>query len=83
MQTVIFAEQLGPEFVLFLFDLIENPPDSDFEDRIPNLFVNLILSYNLQFINSENIVINALKDRNIAKTFTEKILLLLNREGKF
>lgn len=54
----------------------------DLEDQIPDLFVNFILSYNLQFTNSENIVLNALKERTVAKSFTEKILLLFNREGK-
>jgi len=64
-------------------DLIETPPDTDLEDQIPDLFVNLILSYNLQFTTSENIVLNALRERTVAKTFTEKILFLFNREGKF
>ncbi|XP_076763836.1 NCK-interacting protein with SH3 domain [Xylocopa sonorina] len=77
---VTHLEQLGPDFIAFILDLIENPPDMDLEDQIPDLFVNLILSYNLQFINSENIVLNALKERTVAKSFTEKILLLFNRE---
>ncbi|XP_058802067.1 NCK-interacting protein with SH3 domain isoform X2 [Phymastichus coffea] len=73
-------EQLGAEFISFLLDLIENPPDTDLDDQIPDLFVNLILSYNLQFRDSENVVMEALKQRSVAKTFTEKILFLLNRE---
>nr|XP_012146469.1 PREDICTED: NCK-interacting protein with SH3 domain isoform X2 [Megachile rotundata] len=77
---VTHLEQLGPDFIAFILDLIENPPDMDLEDQIPDLFVNLILSYNLQFTNSENIVLNALKGRTVAKNFTEKILLLFNRE---
>ncbi|XP_034176122.1 NCK-interacting protein with SH3 domain [Osmia lignaria lignaria] len=77
---VTHLEQLGPDFIAFVLDLIENPPDMDLEDQIPDLFVNLILSYNLQFTNSENIVLNALKERTVAKNFTEKILLLFNRE---
>ncbi|XP_017887496.1 NCK-interacting protein with SH3 domain [Ceratina calcarata] len=77
---VTHLEQLGPDFIAFVLDLIENPPDMDLEDQIPDLFVNLILSYNLQFTNSENIVLNALKERTGAKNFTEKILLLFNRE---
>lgn len=76
------TEQLGSDFIAFVLDLIENPPDMDLEDQIPDLFVNLILSYNLQFTNSENIVLNALKERSVAKNFTEKILLLFNREGE-
>ncbi|CAK9828408.1 NCK-interacting protein with SH3 domain [Anthophora retusa] len=77
---VTHLEQLGPDFIAFILDLIENPPDMDLEDQIPDLFVNLILSYNLQFTNTENIVLNALKERTGAKFFTEKILLLFNRE---
>lgn len=30
---------------------------------------------------SDNVVMEALDQRDVAKTFTEKILLLLNREG--
>lgn len=78
----MIAEQLGSDFISFLLDLIENPPDSDLEDQIPDLFVNLILSYNLQFTNLENPLISALKERTVAKIFTEKILFLFNREGK-
>jgi len=78
----LFTEQLGSDFISFLLDLIETPPDTDLEDQIPDLFINLILSYNLQFTTSENIVLNALRERTVAKTFTEKILFLFNREGK-
>lgn len=78
----VLTEQLGSDFISFLLDLIETPPDTDLEDQIPDLFVNLILSYNLQFTTSENIVLNALRERTVAKTFTEKILFLFNREGK-
>ncbi|XP_028046510.1 NCK-interacting protein with SH3 domain isoform X2 [Monomorium pharaonis] len=77
---VTHLEQLGSDFISFLLDLIETPPDTDLEDQIPDLFINLILSYNLQFTTSENIVLNALRERTVAKTFTEKILFLFNRE---
>lgn len=77
---ITHLEQLGMDFIEFLFELIEEPPDTDLDDQIPDLFVNLILSYNLQFMASENIVLNALKGRTVAKVFTEKILFLLNRE---
>lgn len=72
---------MGSEFITFLLDLIETPPDTDLDDQIPDLFVNLILSYNLQFHNLENVVLEALRERTIAKNFTEKILYLLNRES--
>ncbi|XP_043270759.1 NCK-interacting protein with SH3 domain isoform X2 [Venturia canescens] len=77
---VTHLEQLGPEFISFLLELIENPPDTDLEEQIPDLFLNLILSYNLQFTASENIVLKALRETTSAKTFTQKILFLLNRE---
>ncbi|XP_011305468.1 NCK-interacting protein with SH3 domain [Fopius arisanus] len=77
---ITHVEQLGPEFISFLLELIEEPPDTDMDDQIPDLFLNLVLSYNLQFSSSENIVLNSLKARDNAKTFTQKILLLLNRE---
>jgi hypothetical protein len=69
--------------VSFLFDLIESPPDNDVEEQIPDLFVNLVLAYNLQFAaDVENVMLKALLQRPLAKTFTEKTLLLLNREGE-
>ncbi|KAJ8672586.1 hypothetical protein QAD02_003845 [Eretmocerus hayati] len=77
---IVHFEQLGSEFISFLLDLVENPPDTDLDDQIPDLFVNLILSYNLQFNHTENVVMEALRKRSVAKTFTEKILFLLNRE---
>lgn len=78
------SEQLGCEFLEFLLRLIEEPPDTDIHDIIPDKFLLVIMSYNLQFPrhSSQNIVLSALGRRSNAKTFTEKILLLLNREGK-
>lgn len=68
----------------FLCDNIEYPPDTDLDEQIPDLFLNLIISFNLQFTDeSENSVLAALEDRDVAKTFTEKILLLINREGMY
>lgn len=80
---IVSFTELGSDFISFLLNLIETPPDTDLEDQISDLFVNLILSCNLQFTTSENIVLNVLCERTVAKTFTEKILFLLNREGKF
>lgn len=63
-------------------DNIENPPDTDVDDQIPDLFLNFVISFNLQFQEyNDNPVMIALSERNIAKFFTEKLLLLLNREG--
>jgi hypothetical protein len=78
-----FVEHLGVDFISFVFDLIESPPDTDVEEQIPDLFLNLILAYNLQFVAGvENLMLKALLQRPLAKTFTEKTLLLLNREGE-
>lgn len=80
---IFFADLLGVHFLNFLLINIEYPPDTDIDEQIPELFLNLILSYNLQFTSScDNLVLRALEERDVAKTFTEKILLLLNREGR-
>ncbi|CAK1545316.1 unnamed protein product [Leptosia nina] len=77
-------DQLGVEFAQFLLELIESPPETDVDEQIPDLFLTLLLAYNLQFENPfENILLNALETMDNAKTFCEKILLLLNREGEF
>lgn len=68
--------------MIFILNNVESPPDTDVDEQIPDLFLNLIISYNLQFIlESDNMVLKALSGRKVAKIFTEKILLLLNREG--
>ncbi|XP_026744474.1 NCK-interacting protein with SH3 domain isoform X2 [Trichoplusia ni] len=74
-------EQLGVEFAQFVLELIENPPETDVDEQIPDLFLTLLLAYNLQFEDPyDNILLNGLETRDIAKTFCEKVLLLLNRE---
>ncbi|XP_045445913.1 NCK-interacting protein with SH3 domain [Melitaea cinxia] len=74
-------EQLGVEFAQFLLELIENPPETDVDEQIPDLFLTLLLAYNLQFVNPfENLLLNSLETMDNAKTFCEKVLLLLNRE---
>lgn len=79
----IFLEYLGSSFLSFVLDNIESPPDTDLDEQIPDLFLNLVISFNLQFDEEDsNPVLVALEDRQIAKIFCEKILLLLNREGK-
>lgn len=74
-------EQLGVEFAQFLLELIENPPETDVDEQIPDLFLTLLLAYNLQFENpNDNLLLDALESQDLAKTFCEKVLLLLNRE---
>ncbi|XP_062526491.1 NCK-interacting protein with SH3 domain isoform X4 [Bombyx mori] len=80
---VTHFEQLGLEFAQFLLELLEDPPETDVDEQIPDLFSTLLLAYNLQFENPfDNILLNALETRDMAKTFCEKVLLLLNREVK-
>lgn len=74
-------EQLDVEFAQFLLELIEDPPETDVDEQIPDLFLTLLLAYNLQFDNQfDNVLLNALETRDVAKTFCEKVLLLLDRE---
>ncbi|KAJ8933363.1 hypothetical protein NQ314_014078 [Rhamnusium bicolor] len=78
---MVYHKFIGKHFLAFVLDNIEYPPDTDLDEQIPDLFLNLIISYNLQFTEEkENPVLAALEDRDVAKTFTEKILLLINRE---
>lgn len=81
--VICIIEHVGSEFVSFLLAFIEEPPETDSDDVIPDTFLRLVLAYNLQFPlnSSHNLVLEALARRNNAKVFTEKILLLLNREG--
>ncbi|KAK5644434.1 hypothetical protein RI129_005734 [Pyrocoelia pectoralis] len=78
---ITHLDQIGPPFLDFILNNIESPPDTDIEEQIPDLFLSFILSFNLQFdIDSDNVILNTLETRSTAKTFTEKILLLFNRE---
>jgi len=73
---------LNVGFVEFLLDGVETGLPSDEEDDVPDVFVKLILAFNLHFeLPEENMVMKALASRGTAKTFTEKLLLLVNREG--
>lgn len=75
-------EHIGTEFILFILDIVEIPPEVDVLELIPDIMINLILSLNLQFEHfADNFILNAMQKISSAKTFTEKILVLLNREG--
>uniref|UniRef100_A0AAG5DX08 SH3 domain-containing protein n=1 Tax=Anopheles atroparvus TaxID=41427 RepID=A0AAG5DX08_ANOAO len=74
-------DHLRADFVIFLLNLIETPPECDVQEVLPDIMINLILSFNLQFDNfADNVVLEAIEQFKTAKTFTEKILLLINRE---
>lgn len=70
------------DFARFLLDLIESPPETDVDEQIPDLFLTLLLAYNLQFeLAQDSLLLDALETCGNAKTFCEKVLLLMNREG--
>lgn len=82
LMPITHLDILGKTFLRYVLDNIEYPPDTDVDEQIPDLFLNLIISFNLQFGDeNDNPVLRALEERDVAKTLTEKILLLLNREG--
>lgn len=78
---VHYFEQLGSNFVSFVLDYIEAPPTADSEHEIPDVFTGLALAYNLQFPDiATNVTVSCLAGKAGAKGWTERILLLLNRE---
>lgn len=71
------------DFVLFMLNLIENPLEDDQTEFLSDVMINLLLAFNLQFeIQSENTILEAMQQVKTSKSFTEKILLLINREGR-
>lgn len=78
---VTHEEQLDCEFIRLILRLIESPPTTDLGEVLPDVMITLLLSYNLQFEEpAENCVMDAMKAENTAKTLTEKLLMLINRE---
>jgi len=74
-------QQLGTSLINFVLAKIESQPEQDTDEEIADCFMGLLASYNLQFSRTQdNIVLQCLSTTNNAKTFTEKLLLLLNRE---
>lgn len=82
MPTANF-EVMQSDFVLFMLNLIENPLEDDQTEFLSDVMINLLLAFNLQFDNfSQNTILEAMQQVKASKSFTEKILLLINREGK-
>lgn len=83
VDLVNILAHLNSGFINFLLEHIE-ATDQDVEsERIVDGFIRLILSFNLHFeLPEENIVMKVFAERGTAKTFTEKLLLMLNREGE-
>ncbi|SPP77878.1 blast:NCK-interacting protein with SH3 domain [Drosophila guanche] len=87
MLTIVFSlgqpmpvnhqDYLGVHFASFLLEIVEgNNPE-----QLVDMVIALILSFNQQFSeNTYNVIIEAMQSLPTAKVFTEKLLLLLNRE---
>nr|XP_061813666.1 NCK-interacting protein with SH3 domain-like [Nerophis lumbriciformis] len=72
-------EHLNRDFVQFLLDVVEDGHPSDPTEQLPDLFLNLLLAFNLHHTApSHNVIMQQLKKKNV-KILSEKVLLLLNR----
>ncbi|XP_025908478.1 NCK-interacting protein with SH3 domain, partial [Nothoprocta perdicaria] len=73
-------EHLNSQFVQFLLDVIEDGLPSDTTDQLPDLFVNVLLAFNLHIpVPEHSVIMTTISKHCNVKTFTEKLLLLLNR----
>lgn len=73
-------EHLNAAFLQFLLDVIEDGLPSDTTEQLPDLFINLLLGFNLHLsVPETNMVMQALIKRRNVKILTEKLSLLLNR----
>ncbi|XP_042705737.1 NCK-interacting protein with SH3 domain isoform X2 [Chrysemys picta bellii] len=73
-------EHLNSQFVQFLLDVIEEGLPSDTTEQLPDLFVNVLLAFNLHIpVPEHNVIMTTVSKHSNVKTFTEKVLLLLNR----
>ncbi|XP_015745801.2 NCK-interacting protein with SH3 domain isoform X2 [Python bivittatus] len=73
-------EHLNSQFIQFLLNVIEDGLPSDNTDQLPDLFINVLLAFNLHIpVPEHNVIMVTVKKHSNIKTFTEKLLLLLNR----
>ncbi|XP_043219401.1 NCK-interacting protein with SH3 domain-like isoform X1 [Amphibalanus amphitrite] len=73
-------EMLGAGFVSFLLETLERPPP-EVSDDTADLLLTVLLALNLQYGSpTENQLLAALRQRDCARVFTEKVMLLFNRE---
>ncbi len=62
---------------------IENPPTREHEREVCDVFIGLLLSYNLQFKDKgSNLTVKSLMRRNSAKAFTEQVRLIALKFNK-
>nr|XP_057911301.1 NCK-interacting protein with SH3 domain-like isoform X1 [Doryrhamphus excisus] len=72
-------EHLNADFVQFLLDVVEDGHPADPTEQLPDIFLNLLLAFNLHHtVPSNNVIMQQLKKKNV-KILSEKALLLLNR----
>lgn len=73
-------EHLNSQFVQFLLEVIEDDLPSDTTEQLPDLFINVLLAFNLHIaVPASNVIMKTLCKHPNVKIFTEKLLLLLNR----
>uniref|UniRef100_A0A8C5WU10 SPIN90/Ldb17 leucine-rich domain-containing protein n=1 Tax=Laticauda laticaudata TaxID=8630 RepID=A0A8C5WU10_LATLA len=73
-------EHLNSQFIQFLLHVIEDGLPSDSTDQLPDLFINVLLAFNLHIpVPEHNVIMVTVKKHSNIKIFTEKLLLLLNR----
>ncbi|KAJ7376050.1 hypothetical protein OS493_037156 [Desmophyllum pertusum] len=74
-------DQVNDSFMDFLIDIIESTGGGEHGEELVDAFVPLILAFNQHFVDFQsNIVMRVLSSRRTAKTLSEKIMLLINRE---
>ena len=76
---VHYFNQLGDAFVHYLLENIENPTSREHERDVCDVFIGLVLSYNMQFKDkASNVTVKCLTKRNSAKAFTEQVIICLS-----
>ncbi|EDO30013.1 predicted protein [Nematostella vectensis] len=77
----LYADQLDSDFVNYVVQCVEEAPEGEDGDKIIESFVHLLLAFNQHFTDPKtNIVMNVLSELYSAKTVSEQLMLLVNRE---
>ncbi|XP_004086192.1 NCK-interacting protein with SH3 domain [Oryzias latipes] len=72
-------EHLNAEFIRFVLGVVEDGLPSDPTEQLPDIFLNLLLAFNLHHtVPSSNVLMQEVYQKNV-RVLTEKVLLLLNR----
>jgi hypothetical protein len=78
------VDHINESFISFLIDNIENPVSDGEAGEIPDTFLKLILAFNLHFeMPEDNLIMKVLATRGTAKSFTEMLMLRVNRQGMY